>query len=338
MGLGTSNNLLKRIFRRSADILYGTPFLDRLLADRLRGQAVCLCYHRVDEASELDYLGRSGLPVTTPESLRKDVRTLKRWGFKFVTFREWQKAGELDPDRPNVILTFDDGYQDQYSKARAVLDEEAVKGVFFQSTALVESQELIWAHKVFAYCRDSGRYAQLLELCRKYAPEHVDRAQAKGQTLAYYLIEEMPSELSQRLEEETRRLFSPEAERRLAKRLHPSRAQLQDALKAGHEIGCHGHKHLKRSTVSPVEFEQDLLTSIECLRNWMGERPVSYAFPFGSYFAQDLSVVSAHFSYVTTVKPGVISDRTDKLQLPRYYHREPSKNQRRRQRWLLTGF
>ncbi len=337
--MGTKTNLLKRLVRRSADLLYGAPLLDRLWVERLKGRAICLCYHRVDPGgTSLDFLGKFGVPTTTPASFRHDIRTLKEWGFKFVTFRAWKKAGGLDPDRPHAIVTLDDGYKDQYTQARKILDAEGVKAVFFQSTALVQSTELVWAHKVFDYCRDRTRCERLLDLCRQVAPEHLQRARSNGHSLAHYLIEEMPYELSQKLEAETRQLLPPDAERRLAKRLHPTRREIEEAVAAGHEIGCHGHRHLKRSTVSLGTFAEDLQSSVERLQKWFGEKPISYAFPYGNYSLADLPLISQHFDFVTTVEPGIIDDQSDKRQLPRFYHREPAKSQVRRQRWLLTGF
>lgn len=331
------NNLFFRTLNRSADVLFATPLLDKVWSDRLKGKAICLCYHRVDDASDLNFLEQSGLPVISPQKLRQDIQILKKLGFRFITFAQWRREGKLDSQRPNVILTFDDGYKDQYQNACPVLESEGVKAVFFQTTAMVHVSKLLWQHLVFEYLRTGSNSEKFLSICQKLIPDHVEKARVRGQSMAYYLVEELPYERSQQVLEEARRVFSYYPEQKLADRLYPSESEIRQAHAKGHEIACHGDQHLKRSNASDAQFEKDLVASIAKLRKLTGEVPATYAFPHGDYYGRDLAVISKYFSHAVTVEPGIIDNETNTLKLPRFYWGKPHKNSARRKRWLLTG-
>ncbi len=333
----SKNNFFSRTWRRGADVLFVTPLLDKLWSDRLKGKAICLCYHRVDDSPELLFLEQSGLPVISPQDLRRDIRTLKKLGFRFITFQEWGDEGRLDPHKPNVILSFDDGYKDQYLNALPILEDEGVRGVFFQTTGMVHTDQLLWQHLVFEFVRNDSGYQKLMNLCQRLIPEHIEKARQRDQTLAYYLVEELPHERAQMVLDEVRKVFPRELEQVLAHRLYPSESDIQKAHAKGHEIACHGHLHLKRSSVSIFDFEEDLLRSIEQIKKWIGEAPTTYAFPHGNYYEQDSLVISKYFSHAATVEPGIITAETNKLRLPRFYWGKPPKNRARQKRWLLTG-
>jgi peptidoglycan/xylan/chitin deacetylase (PgdA/CDA1 family) len=249
----------------------------------------------------------------------------------------WRREGKLDPERPNVILTFDDGYKDQYQNAVPVLESEGVKAVFFQTTGMVQVSKLLWQHLVFEYLRKGSNAEKFHSICRRLIPDHVEKARLRGQSLAYYLVEELPYERCRQVLDEARRVFSYDPEQMLADRLYPAESEIREAHAKGHEIACHGDQHLKRSSATDIEFEDDLLASIAKIRRWTGEAPSTYAFPHGDYFLRDLPVISKYFSHAVTVESGIIDNATNKLKLPRSYWGKPPKNDARRKRWLLTG-
>ncbi len=318
-------------------MLFATPFLDKIWLNRLKGNAICLCYHRVDDSPEFQYLEQLGLPVISPQELREDIQALKKFGFRFITFKDWHRDGRLDPDKPNVILTFDDGYKDQYAHARPVMESEGVRGVFFQSTAMTQSSKLIWQHFVFELIRDDEGYEKLSSLCHQLIPKHMEKARLRGESLAYYLVEELPQERAEMIMQEARKFSSSDKEEARARSLYPSEEEIKEAHKNGHEIACHGHVHLKRSNVSTAQFEADLMLSIQKIRSCTGEEPISYAFPHGNYYEQDIAIVSKYFSFVATVESGIITPETNKLKLPRFYWGKSQRNRVRKKRWLLTG-
>lgn len=81
---------------------------------------------------------REGDMVTvTPEMFREQVTWLVESGYEFVSLDELLAfmAGSLRLTRPAVVLTFDDGWLDNYLHAFPVLQEFGVRGTFFLITS-----------------------------------------------------------------------------------------------------------------------------------------------------------------------------------------------------------
>lgn len=93
--------------------------------------------------------------IVTADKFRKDMQWLQDNGYTTVLPRELA-AGEL-PDKP-VLVTFDDGYESNYTLALPILEETDSKAVIALITERIDSQKpgfLTWEQ-----CRalhDSGR-------------------------------------------------------------------------------------------------------------------------------------------------------------------------------------
>jgi peptidoglycan/xylan/chitin deacetylase (PgdA/CDA1 family) len=91
-----------------------------------------LTYHRIvdNPSSELDI---------TPKQLKAQFKFFKKNGYHPITaaqFVEYQQNPELFPEKP-LVLTFDDGPKNHYSKAFRLLKRFRWKGTFFVYTHVV---------------------------------------------------------------------------------------------------------------------------------------------------------------------------------------------------------
>ena len=50
-------------------------------------------------------------------------------------------------------------------------------------------------------------------------------------------------------------------------------------------VGTHGHEHVPLAQLSRAAVAQDVATSLELLRGWLGYRPYALSYPYGSYAA-----------------------------------------------------
>ena len=92
-----------------------------------------LMYHSV--VNDVREASKHGIWVTA-ESFRAQLRSLKRRGFTSITFREYaqfQRGEHSLPPNP-VILTFDDGYEDNYRVAFPIMEEFGCKSVIYLVT------------------------------------------------------------------------------------------------------------------------------------------------------------------------------------------------------------
>lgn len=86
-----------------------------------------LMYHYIrDYTDQNDPLG-IGLSVS-PAAFKKQLQTLKNAGYETISLSDFA-AGKYKPK--SLIITFDDGYDDQYDNALPVLKELGMKATFF---------------------------------------------------------------------------------------------------------------------------------------------------------------------------------------------------------------
>lgn len=99
-----------------------------------------LMYHYISEPPAGSDVYRVDLSVT-PDSFRQQMAYLKENGYTTIDFYELSTAivahTEL-PEKP-ILVTFDDGYLDNYEEAFPILQEYGFKGTFFVVTEFIDA-------------------------------------------------------------------------------------------------------------------------------------------------------------------------------------------------------
>lgn len=141
---------------------------------RKRYEVPILLYHRI--ITDSSQAGKHGTYVTL-EQLEGHFKYLKRNRYTPVTFRELSLIKRFDQDKKYVVLTFDDGYRDNYTLLTPLLDKYKFKAVIYLVTNKAENS---WDLK------DEGRTfplltrEQILEMSRRgvefgaHTMNHVD--------------------------------------------------------------------------------------------------------------------------------------------------------------------
>ncbi len=91
-----------------------------------------LMYHYISAPPSANDRIRYGLSVP-PEMFEAQLRLLSNYGFHTITLRElyeYLAIGKTLPDNP-IVLTFDDGYVDNYTNAFPLLRKYGMRGTFF---------------------------------------------------------------------------------------------------------------------------------------------------------------------------------------------------------------
>jgi peptidoglycan/xylan/chitin deacetylase (PgdA/CDA1 family) len=263
-----------------------------LVGSRLR----ILAYHRVltirDEdafAFDLDLISAS------VEQFREQMAFVKRH-FHPLTFREWlgiADAGD-SPPRDAIVVTFDDGYDDNYRVAFPILRELGVPAVFFVSTGHIDSA-LPYAYDWLVYIICSTRAARVqigaLDLDVAVPPTIPER-----RALAADVLDRMKTMSA---------IGQSETIRELADQLGMPRVgahddcrpmtwdELREMHAAGMEIGSHGVSHHMLSKLPRAEMTRELQDSQAALTRELGVPAVSLSYPVGGRDAFDGEVIEA---------------------------------------------
>jgi peptidoglycan/xylan/chitin deacetylase (PgdA/CDA1 family) len=107
-----------------------------------RRQLMILSYHRIGDAAQTPY--DSGLFSATAEEFDAQITYVKR---RFHVTNLEEALGIVRGDTSagtSVLITFDDGYLDNYTLAFPILRSHKVQAAFFLPTAFIGTGELPW--------------------------------------------------------------------------------------------------------------------------------------------------------------------------------------------------
>ena len=256
----------------------GTTRLIRALPQR--DLLLVLNYHRIGNREEDPY--DPAVFSATPDELSEQVAYIKRYA-SVVTLEEALAFIDGRPDgrkHCRVLLTFDDGYLDNYKLAFPILRSHGVQGVFFLATSLVGSCDLQWWDRI-AYMIRTARKRQFT--LRYPAEVAVDldrdgwRRSLRGVLKLYKRPENTDGARFLRELEGTSNGDSPDC----VERCFLDWNEAREMLAGGMAIGSHTHSHRMLTQLSAEQQAAELERSRATLREKLEIAADTLAYPFG---------------------------------------------------------
>jgi len=234
---------------------------------------VVLIYHRVglpsdpfpnldvqSFAAQMDWLARN-CNVIAPEELRARAA----WGA---------------PSRPNVLVTFDDGYRDYFDHAFPVLRRYGIRALNFLCTRFNDEPALMgwWDRLFLAVRRSSKANARLPWADCEFTLDEPGRAALLRAAKDHIKLQ--PESDKEYLTQSVLDALGIDAETLLA----PRQTMSWDEVRAAAEFtayGGHTHNHLIVSRLDSHVFEDELQTCRDRIRKETGVPPDTFAYPNG---------------------------------------------------------
>jgi peptidoglycan/xylan/chitin deacetylase (PgdA/CDA1 family) len=137
-----------------------------------------LCYHRVCPKKDF---GKYDALCVTPEAFRAQMKLLKALGYSSFSVQNLAAYLNLQKNLPSksVVITFDDGYEDNYTHAYPILKETGMIGNIFLVTGRIGGAN-VWDQEKIALLNE----AQIKEMHEggvvfgSHTVNHVDLSQA----------------------------------------------------------------------------------------------------------------------------------------------------------------
>lgn len=267
-----------------AELLFKTRLIEILSRFSGHNKLIVLNYHRVrPDATSLAVSFDDGVVSVHADQFLRQMNWLKSHTRilseqelidQIVTNRYQQANG------PSVVITFDDGYYDNYSIAYPILKSLQIPAIFFICTEMVWERNLCWWDVV----------AYLIKQCRKPSIVIHEREYIlQGNHFA--IIEELQTGLKQcpweRIPDEIR-LISEAAETDLPSaeiqdRELMTRDHIREMAANQMAIGSHTHTHRVLSSIDHHEHQTELMLSKQLLEKTTGQAVRSVSYPFGRY-------------------------------------------------------
>lgn len=300
--------------RESLARLLGAAGVARLLesASRRAPSLVVLTYHRIAEPGIRSDPYYDPVISATPASFADHLSLLRR-RFRPVSLEQAQdpEVGRATVSRTGrlpVLVTFDDGYRDNFDAALPILRRFEIPAVFFIPTRFLEQPELPWwDHVAFVLKRTRAEHCSLrrspedaepvtLRLGRE--PDDRARIAAIRQVIDLVLADAIPDR-PWFLDQLAAQADVPVDSHALGADLFMSWEQLRALVASGMAIGSHGHAHVALGTLDPDAQRRDLGESRRILEEGLGRPVVAVAYPYGwpGTFTAETTRIAAEVGY-----------------------------------------
>lgn len=292
-------------------------FVTSFLLAPIANRPVILCFHRIGKSSGSLLDERVG--VTTPDSFRAAINYLKIIGYRFVTLEHLIDAVNTSKLERLAVITFDDGYKDLYQNAFPILKKQNIPFTLFLTTSTVESERLLWLHKLYTAI-DKLSPAKSLNILKRYDPSGNtggDLGSMIGRIIdsgSISVAEKMAlvSELSDAAG------LDENEEKSLAANLYLTKTELKEMQKHGLNIEIHGHEHLPPVNLNRAATEKEIRNSISYINQEFNGKPKFYGLPYGksNQYSND-ATKNLKLGGVATVEQRLVKEHEDSYRLPR---------------------
>lgn len=290
---------------------------------RNRDKAIVLTYHGVlpnipSNGNQFEYRN-----FVTTKQFEKQIRLLLK-KYRPLNISDFTEAGGNLSG--GFLITFDDGFYNNYKYAFPLLEKYGLHGCFFVTTNYIGKKEYIWTEQVTLLLQRTKKSKVQLHLEDKYVFElnGFKKREVASVTIRKYLKKAPPERIQDVLEQmksqltDVSLLIDQEDEERYKFMTWKEAKEMSDS---GQIIGSHTKSHFIVSTLSEAESWEELRGSKEAIEKNTGTQCISISFPNGE--KEDYSEIQKNqlqrlgYKCAFTQVPLFNNGNTDRLEIRR---------------------
>ena len=257
-------------------------------------------YHYTRDLKHSRYPEIRGLDIPL---FRRQLEFMKE-NFRFVTMEQVLDAVEGKTQLPDraLLLTFDDGYVDNYTFAFPLLEEFGAQGSFFIPGKTFRTHQLLDVNKIHYILagadirvltedvkREMNRYrgtefdfAPVEELYEQYAVD--SRFDDKNTIFVKRMLQTvLPERLRGIIADNLFEKYVGISQEKLAYELYMTEDQIRMMHRHGMFIGLHGYDHYWLANLPQQQMEQDICNALDALDEFIDRKRWVMNYPYGDY-------------------------------------------------------
>jgi len=284
--------------------------------------SIILAYHRVlpKDSDDISFI-QPGMYVTV-ETFEKQMAFISR---RFNTMRLDDITRTSNPKNA-CIVTFDDGWADNYAYAFPILKKYGIHATMFVSTNIIGSNELPWTDRVAYYTYNSAldNIIQVTECAWKKIGKESSGIQQFIKDKRFFVervifdMKKMKNQEILSVMDEFDSKFSYEKECLMKSRPWMTWDEIMEMKDGGISFGSHAHNHLILTSIPLRQVQDEVVMSKRILFERMGARVTMFSYPNGCYNNEIIRVISENgFTKAVTTKKGFINESRSLLSLNR---------------------
>lgn len=278
--------------------------MNSLAKVRFKDKAFVLMYHRViTELKSSNHLSQGGI-VISKAVFEKQMRFLREH-FNVLPLNEFIECieGRKTFGPNSCLVTFDDGWRDNFQNAYPLLKEMGIPATIFVATDFVGENKLFWQERITGLLYGLHEALESEGDVSRYVLRHFPdmairrillckRDRVKEEILGY--IRMLKGKANEEIDESLQRLT--DLTLKVKKKADEERAFLDwDEIKVmagnGISFGSHGKSHVILTRLSKCEIEKEALESRELLEKKLGVPVCTFSYPNGDYSEEVTEIV-----------------------------------------------
>lgn len=293
-------------------------------------------YHYTRDLKHSRYPDIKGLDQ---QLFREQIEFMKN-NFNIVSMEQVLDAIDGISDLPEnaLLLTFDDGYIDNYTFAFPVLEEFKIQGSFFIPGKTFTTHQLLDVNKIhymLASANINELVADVIQKMDYYRGKEFDypstqemwdeyavanRFDCKETIFVKRILQTvLPEALRNRISSELFTKYVGVSEEQLAYELYMTEEQIRTLKRHGMFIGIHGYDHYWLGNLSRDQMQKDIDMALDALDEFIDRKRWAMNYPYGNYSNDVLDYISskgAHVGFSTVVRCADLK-KDNTLALPR---------------------
>jgi peptidoglycan/xylan/chitin deacetylase (PgdA/CDA1 family) len=313
--------------RRLASALLGSRIGQRMWARPVWADTVrILAYHRVLDEKSRGFAFDHEL-VSASRALFRDQLRFVRDNFNVIGFEDLARAedaGRPWPER-GVVITFDDGYRDNYTHAYPILRELNLPATIFLTTGHIGRSSLFWWDLV-VYCikRTSLESVTFEEISPQPMPLWSKKKRRAAMEAVLAWLKSVPEESKQAFLSRYCDKLGVILPSDVADGMHLSWDEVREMAAHGVSFGSHTVTHPILARVTAEQLKREVVESRQTIERELGKTPISFSYPVGDSpnFNQmvEKSVAEGGFRYAVSYEEGIADAHiSDRYALPRLH-------------------
>ena len=294
-------------------------------------------YHYTRDLAHSRYPNIKGLDI---HLFRQQMEFFKN-NFSVVTMEDVIAASKGEHSLPEkaVLLTFDDGYVDNYMFAFPILEESGLQGSFFIPGKTFATHQLLDVNKIH-YILASADMAELLsdvfermdhyregagfdyssnaELFTEYA--QADRFDIKETVFVKRMLQTvLPEEIRNRISSDLFEKYVGVTEEKMAYELYMTEEQIRTLKRHGMFIGLHGYDHYWLGNLPEEQMKADISEALEVMDEFIDSSRWVMNYPYGNYSSKVVEYIRSRGACIGLTTEVRVADlgKDNPLELPR---------------------
>lgn len=287
-------------------------------------------YHYTRDLKNSKYPNIKGLDI---ELFSKQIDFLKN-NFNIITMETLIDVIKNQKELPDkaLLLTFDDGYIDNYEYALPILDKYNIQGSFFIPGKTFIEHKLLDVNKIH-YTLAKANIDDLCEDLKSLMIQNnidIDNLWKQYAIKSRYDDEKtifvkrmlqmvLPEELRNKLSSILFAKYMDLTEEELANQLYMNKEQIQTMKNHGMYIGIHGYDHYWLGSLEKEKMQEDIDKALETMKDYIDPNCWVVNYPYGSYNKDVVEYVKSKGAVIgLTTKVDVVDiNNNNPLELPR---------------------